>query len=91
MGRISYAIEPCGAYLLYSVENNSRNVLVQTDWDFPGLASSFGWRPCRCGKTDGTVDCSHKTASQMIAEATSWLDAHVGDITEDPGYFDIGQ
>jgi len=61
--------------------------LIQTDWDFPGVAASFGWRACKCGRTDGTVDCPHKTASQMIGEAAEFLDEHIGDEIEDPGYF----
>ena len=60
---------------------------IQTDWDFPGAATTFGWRPCECGKTDGTVDCEHKTASEMIQQAQNYLDEHIGDSVEDPGYF----
>lgn len=61
--------------------------LVQTDWDFPGIASTFGWQPCPCGRTDGTVDCPHRTASAMIAEAREYLKEHVGETADDPGYF----
>jgi len=67
----------CGTYLL--VADDGREALVQTDWDFPGVASTFGWVPCECGHTDGTVDCRHKTASKMIAEAAEYLGDHVGD------------
>ena len=45
------------------------------DWDFPGLASTFGWTPCPCGTTDGTIDCEHRTAGEMIAEAHDFLRA----------------
>jgi len=62
-------------------------LLVTTDYDYPGLASTFGWVPCDCGETDGTVDCPHRTASEMISEAAEYLDNHVGDEVEDPGYF----
>jgi len=68
-------------------------ILVQTDWDYPGTASTFGWSPCKgckgdCrGTTDGTVDCKKKTASQMISDAREYLDNHVGKVVEDPGYF----
>jgi hypothetical protein len=74
-----------GTYLL--VADDGEDILIQTDWDFPGVASTFGWRPCHCGTTDGTVDCPHKTASAMIAEAAEYLDDHVGESVEDPGYF----
>jgi len=73
-----------GTYLL--VAEDGRDLLIQTDWDFPGIASTFGWRPCRCGETDGTVDCPHKTAGQMIDEARAYLDDHIGDSVDDPGY-----
>jgi hypothetical protein len=64
-----------------------QEILVQTDLDFPGLASTFGWCPCPCGATDGTVDCDHRSAEDMIADAQDFLRAHVGDTADDPGYF----
>jgi hypothetical protein len=92
-----------GTYLLVPIATNSEikemeyknrkefqaenEKLIQTDWDFPGVASTFGYVPCSCGKTDGTIDCDHKTASQMISEAQDYLDAHIGKVVEDPGYF----
>ena len=51
---------------------NGQSILVQTDWDYPGVASTFGWSiqdvqaqgtryyglaPCDHSGTDGTVDC----------------------------------
>ena len=66
---------------------NGESILIQTDWDYPGVASSFGYQPCECGFTDGTVDCEHKTASEMITDASEYLDEHIGDTVEDPGYF----
>lgn len=68
--------------------DDGRSVLIQTDWDYPGTASTFGWRPCSCGETDGTVDCPHRTASEMIASAAEFLDDHIGERVEDPGYFE---
>ena len=32
-----------GSYLL--VGDDGQNRLIQTDWDFPGIASTFGWSP----------------------------------------------
>lgn len=75
-----------GTYLV--VAEDGRDILIQTDFDYPGIASTFGWTPCECRHTDGTVDCAHKTASQMIAEAQAFLDDHLGDSVEDPGYFE---
>ncbi len=75
----------CGAFLL--VAEDGREVLIQTDWDYPGVASTFGWSSCFCGATDGTVDCKHRKAREMIAAAREFLMAHIGDTTEDPGYF----
>jgi hypothetical protein len=69
------------------VARNGRSILVQSDWEFPGLAATFGWTPCRCGATDGTIDCEHRTVREMIAEAHDFLRAHAGDTVDDPGYF----
>ena len=48
-------------------------LFVQSDWDWAGLASSLGWVPCPCGHTDGTVDCAHRTVSEMLSEAFDFL------------------
>jgi len=74
-----------GTFLL--VAEDGRELLVQTDWDFPGVAQTFGWSPCSCGKTDGTIDCPHRAADDMIAEARDFLQERVGQTTDDPGYF----
>lgn len=74
-----------GDYLI--VNDNGRDVLIQTDWDYPGVASTFGWCPCECGFTDGTVDCEHRTADDMIQEASQYILDHIGDTVDDPGYF----
>jgi hypothetical protein len=68
--------------------DDGRDILIQVDWDYPGVASTFGWTPCPCGQTDGTVDCEHRTASEMISEAGEFLRDHLGDTAEDPGYFE---
>lgn len=73
---------------IVNCDNEDETVLIQTDWDFPGVATTFGWVPCdKCRETDGTVDCAHKTASQMIAEAGEFISDHYGDTVDDPGYF----
>jgi len=77
-----------GTYLLVD-EDSGKDLLVQTDWDYPGIASTFGWSH-EHGETDGTIDCPvcGKSASDMIMEAQEYLDDHIGDTAEDPGYFD---
>jgi hypothetical protein len=61
-----------GAFLF--TDEVGRSVLCQADYDYPSLARYFGWSGlCPCGETDGTVDCGHKTASDMIADAERFL------------------
>jgi len=55
---------------------------IQSDWNYAGLASRFGWVPCECGATDGTVDCEHRKVSEMLAEAFDYLCEHEGDEIE---------
>ena len=75
-------------YVLRAWDGRTR--LIQTDWDYPGVASSFGWRGHKHGETDGTVDCPTcgRKAGDMIADAQKYLDRHVGKVVRDPGYFD---
>ena len=58
-----------GLYYLLTAEDG-REVIFQSDWDYPGLASHFGYVPCECGTTDGTVCCQHKAVHEMIAAAS---------------------
>lgn len=79
---VTYYVEPYrfGCYLIVAEAESGRRrtVLVQTDWDFPGVASRLGWVACPCGFTDGTVDCAHRKAGEMIADARAHLDASDG-------------
>lgn len=87
MGRIRLEAGDFGwVYLIVNLETGE-DVLIQADWDYPGTATSFGWEACPCEMTDGTVDCEHRTASEMIEEAGEYLTDHIGDEIEDPGYF----
>ena len=86
-GTMKIALHEASFSTFSLVADNGREILIQSDWDFPGLASTFGWSPCPCGATDGTIDCDHRTAREMIAEAGDFLRAHAGDTTDDPGYF----
>jgi len=91
---------PFGTYRI--VAQDGQDLLVQTDYDFPSLATTFGWDitsvpgrrglrdvRCRHDSTDGTIGCADcgTTASEFIDAARSWLDDHDGAIAEDPGYF----
>src|SRR4051812_2002937 len=82
---------PSGLYYTLTEVKRGRgykeDMVFQTDWDFPGLAANFGYVPCDCGATDGTVDCPHKTAHAMISAAADYLDEHEGATCDDPGYF----
>lgn len=76
--------------------DDGREFLVQSDFEYPGIASTFGWkgpkpwRGCHHRFTDGTIDCPEcgKSASSMIVEARLYLDENIGKRVEDPGYFD---
>lgn len=77
---------PCAFLIVQdgaSIYDESKTVLVQTDYDHPGIASRMGWSPCGCGATDGTVDCDHKTAVEMIAEASQHISDHAGETFAD--------
>lgn len=79
-----------GHYIV-SNDTNNETRYFQTDYDFPSLASTFGWEPCEeCNTTDGTVPCEHKAVSEMIQSAIEYLDNEslMGNSVDDPGYFD---
>lgn len=88
----------------FIVHDDGREILIQSDWDYPATASTFGWSSaCNynedgeydgggCG-TDGTVDCGPgcrkpHTATEHIQNAGDFLDEHIGARASDPGYFD---
>jgi hypothetical protein len=75
------------AGLFQLAAQNGQSVLLQSDWDFPKAASLFGFVPCPCGQTDGTIRCPHRAPREMIEHALAFLWKHVGESTEDPGYF----
>lgn len=74
-GKITLEQGDFGTYLI--VSDGGADRLVQTDWDYPGVASSFGWSP----------SSPSLTAGEEISEAGEYLDDHIGDTVEDPGYF----
>ena len=81
------------------VNDNGDSILIQTDWDYPGTANTFGWSlrevqreggDCDHSGTDGTVDCHEcgVSASDFISAASDWLYDNDGVVAEDPGYFE---
>lgn len=69
--------------------DTGKSIYYQTDWDYPRLASDFGGDViCDCGATDGTIDCAHKTARDMITAADDWLFANDGLEVDGRGTFD---
>ena len=99
---ITYARVHGGAYLVTDLPTG-KTVLVQTDWDYPGIAGTFGWNirdcqvlnagyygvVCEHRGTDGTVDCPDcgLTAGTFITSAAEYLAGHQGAEADDPGYF----
>ena len=91
--------EETGTYLT----DEKHTVLFQTDWEFPSLAETFGWSLresqvmqagyygmfCDHNGTDGTVKCDvcGLTPTTFISAAREYLDANLGKIVDDPGYF----
>jgi len=71
-GKITSSENSMGHYTVTEI-TTGRTRYFQTDYDFPGLATTFGW-----GGAEGEDD---------IQEAIEFLDAHEGAIDEDPGYF----
>ena len=74
---------PCGFLILrdgHDLADLEQSTLVQTDWDYPAIASAMGWQPCHDG-TDGTVKCDQcgKTASDLIGAAFDHIEAHEGE------------
>lgn len=67
--------------------DGDHSILIQSDWDHTKAASTFGWVPCPCRHTDGTIRCEHRTPAEMIEEAYEFCEENVGKTVEDPGYF----
>lgn len=93
--KIILSCEDLGCYSVSQIRKNGKSIFIQSDRDFPVLASSFGWnmrgRKCKHEGTDGTVNCPDcgKTATEFINEAIRFLDDNDGKIMIDNyGYFD---
>jgi hypothetical protein len=59
-------------------DDPSESNLIQSDWDWPSVATSMGCQACKCGGTDGTVECKKckRTVSDMMSEAYDFIEAH---------------
>ena len=78
---------------------NGADILVQSDWDYPSTAGTFGWSlrsvrepsaaECEHDGTDGTIPCDGcgLMPADFIGAAADWLDSHDGATADDPGYF----
>jgi len=75
----------CGTFLLRA--EDGRTILVQVDWDFPGVASTFGWSPPPGTMTDDTGTLAEKSLSTVIGDARDFLHERAGSTADDPGYF----
>ena len=98
-----------GCFLIRGVSSNKdtsadrklarqMTLLVQMDWDFPGVAGTFGWSVAAVGNpnqhdcthegTDGTVACPACDLSPgaFIQSARRWLETRENAMTINPGY-----
>lgn len=63
---------------------DGREIKVNTDWQFPSIASLAGWSPClRCRRvcqdeSDGTIDCVRRSAFEHILDAAAYLENNIG-------------
>jgi hypothetical protein len=83
---------------VFDPDNEDNTILIQVDWDYPGIAQSFGWsltavqkdgEQCDHSGTDGTITCPEcgLTPTDFISAASEWLYENEGIIADDPGYF----
>lgn len=86
----------CPGCVCKVLSDDGRSRLVQSDYEDPGVASSFGWsvkrvrrKGCQHSGTDGTIDCPDcgVKAGQFIQSAQEFIEANDGKRVEDPGYF----
>jgi hypothetical protein len=98
-GTPGYEVVPSDRWCAAHPDKLWTGVLVSADWDYPSLASDFGWdirsvpsasgALCEHDGTDGTIRCGcGRTATDFITAAAAWLDDHEGDTADDPGYLD---
>lgn len=67
-------LSPNFCFAVYDVDTGEELLFAQSDYDYPALADLFGWH--------GTVDCEHKRAPDMLAEAYDFLAKHSGEVID---------
>lgn len=68
-------------------EDGKSHTVGQEGWC--SVARYYGWQACKeCDTTDGSVDCPHHTTFDMLVSSGRFLESHVGDETDDPGWWD---
>jgi len=71
---------PGGFLIVPDDGDDAATVLIQSNWDFAGVACTIGWQACGCGRTDGTVRCRvcSREVSDMLSEAYDYLHSQEG-------------
>ena len=102
---ITYEGNRFGHYLVTTVEDTEwtkdihgttiarppkHELYFQTDWDFPGLAETFGWdgKILPMTKTRAVNIKDDDQIGREIYSAIQYLDKNEGKIVEDPGYWE---
>ena len=88
----------CGMMVKLESMDHAGNVTIRRDdgksytvgeEGWCSVARYYGWKACtECDETDGSVDCAHHTTSEMLVSAGDHIADHVGDETDDPGWWD---
>lgn len=79
---------PNYCFEVVNAETGEELEFCQSDWGYAPLARIFGWIPCPCGKTDGTVDCKdcNLTTHQLLANAYDYLEERLNTTIDSPYY-----
>lgn len=85
---ITYETYRHGGYIV-TEKDTGKDILIQTDYEFPDLAITFGWNGKLLSKTKlraVNIKDDDKTGAEIYS-AIQYLDANEGKVVEDPGYF----
>ena len=84
---------PCTIHAMHSgyrvfiaTDGKTHEYTTEADYDLPRLAELLGASHviCPCKATDGSIDCEHRTAAEMIAAAGRWIWDTAGEIDVHP-------